>query len=84
MAARSRGRKGGRSRGFPKKAERTSMLAQTLYNERKLGVNAIAKELLISRMTLYKYLRHRGIKIHGKTRKSGLKIDTIKQTYLLR
>jgi len=65
-AARSRGRKGGRSRGLSKEAERTAMLAQTLYNERKLGVDAIAKELSISKMTLYKYLRHRGVKIHGK------------------
>ncbi|WP_069659378.1 recombinase family protein [Arcticibacter eurypsychrophilus] len=65
-AARARGRKGGRSRGLSKEAERTAMLAQTLYNERTLGVDAIAKELLISKMTLYKYLRHRGVKIHGK------------------
>ena len=65
-AARARGRKGGRSRGLSKEAERTAMLAQTLYNERKLGVDAIAKELLISKMTLYKYLRHRGVKINGK------------------
>ena len=65
-AARARGRKGGRSRGLSKEAERTAMLAQTLYNERKLGVDAIAKELLISKMTLYKYLRHRGVKIQGK------------------
>lgn len=64
--ARARGRKGGRSRGLSKEAERTAMLAQTLYNERKLDVDAIAKELLISKMTLYKYLRHRGVKIHGK------------------
>lgn len=65
-AARARGRKGGRSRGLSKEAERTAMLAQTLYNERKLGVDAIAKELLISKMTLYKYLRHRGVEIHKK------------------
>ena len=65
-AARARGRKGGRSRGLSKEAERTAMLAQTLYNERKLGVDAIAKELLISKMTLYKYLRHRGVKINGR------------------
>lgn len=65
-AARARGRKGGRSRGLSKEAERTAMLAQTLYNERKLGVDAIAKELMISKMTLYKYLRHREVKIHGK------------------
>lgn len=65
-AARARGIKGGRRRGISKEAEKTAMLAQTLYSERKLGVNDIAKELSISKMTLYKYLRHRGVIIHGK------------------
>lgn len=66
-AARARGRKGGRSRGISKEAEKTAMLAQALYNERKLGVNEIATDLKISKMTLYKYLRHRGVKISGKS-----------------
>ena len=65
-AARARGRKGGRSRGLSKEAEKTAMLAQTLYNERKLGVNEIAADLKISKMTLYKYLRHRGVEINSK------------------
>ncbi|KAA6438933.1 recombinase family protein [Dyadobacter flavalbus] len=65
-AARARGRKGGRSRGLSKEAEKKAMLAQTLYNERKLGVNEIAADLEISKMTLYKYLRHRGVQINGK------------------
>jgi len=65
-AARARGRKGGRSRGLSKEAEKTAMLAQILYNERKLGVNDLAKELSISKMTLYKYLRHRGVAINSK------------------
>ena len=66
-AARARGRKGGRSRGLSKEAEKKAMLAQTLYNERKLGVNEIAADLEISKMTLYKYLRHRGVRINSKT-----------------
>lgn len=66
-AARARGRKGGRSRGLSKEAEKKAMLAQTLYNERKLGVNEIAADLEISKMTLYKYLRHRGVQINSKT-----------------
>ncbi|TDE13392.1 recombinase family protein [Dyadobacter psychrotolerans] len=66
-AARARGRKGGRTRGLTKEAEKTAMLAQTLYNERKLGVNEIAADLKISKMTLYKYLRHRGVKISSKS-----------------
>ncbi len=39
----------------PEKDVHLAMLAQTLYNERKLGVNAIVEELLISEMKLYKY-----------------------------
>lgn len=66
-AARVRGRKGGRSRGLSKEAEKKAMLAQTLYNERKLGVNEIAADLEISKMTLYKYLRHRGVIINSKS-----------------
>ncbi|KAA6439683.1 recombinase family protein [Dyadobacter flavalbus] len=66
-AARARGRKGGRTRGLSKEAEKKAMLAQTLYNERKLGVNEIAADLEISKMTLYKYLRHRGVQINSKT-----------------
>lgn len=65
-AARARGRKGGRTRGLTKEAEKTAMIAQTLYNERKLGVNEIAADLKISKMTLYKYLRHRGVEINSK------------------
>lgn len=65
-AARARGRKGGRTRGLTKEAEKTAMLAQTLYNERNLGVNEIAADLKISKMTLYKYLRHRGVQINSK------------------
>jgi len=63
-AARARGRKGGRSRGLSKEAEKTSMFAQTLYNERKLRVNEIAADLKISKMTLSKYLRHLGVQIN--------------------
>lgn len=66
-ATRARGRKGGRSRGLSKEAEKKAMLAQTLYNERKLGVNEIAVDLDISKMTLYKNLRHCGVPINRKT-----------------
>ena len=63
-SARARGRKGGRSRGLTKAAEKTAILAETYYNEGKNGVNAIVAELKISKMTLYKYLRHRGVVIN--------------------
>jgi predicted transcriptional regulator YheO len=53
---------------YLKKVIKTAMLTQKLYNERKLGVNEIAADLNISKMTLYKYLRHRGIKISGESK----------------
>lgn len=48
------------------------MLAQTLYNERKLGVNEIAADLKISKMTLYKYLRYRVFKLVAKVNANTL------------
>lgn len=62
-AARARGRKGGRRQGMTKEAEQKAILAETYYKEGKLGVNDIAKEIGVSKMTLYKYLRHRNVKI---------------------
>lgn len=62
-AARARGRKGGRRQGMTKEAEQKAILAETYYREGKLGVNQIAKEIGVSKMTLYKYLRYRGVKI---------------------
>lgn len=62
-AARSRGRVGGRPKGLPARAEATAMAAETLYREGRLSVSAIGKKLHISKSTLYRYLRHRGIAI---------------------
>jgi DNA invertase Pin-like site-specific DNA recombinase len=62
-AARARGRKGGRRQGMTKDAEQKAILAETYYKEGKMGVNQIAKEIGVSKMTLYKYLRHRGVTI---------------------
>lgn len=64
-AARARGRVGGRRRGLSEEAERTAIVAETLYKEQQLGVNEIAQRLRISKVTLYKYLRHRGVVIQG-------------------
>jgi DNA invertase Pin-like site-specific DNA recombinase len=64
-SARARGRVGGRRRGLSEEAERTAIIAETLYKEQKLGVNEIARRLHISKVTLYKYLRHRGTIIHS-------------------
>lgn len=62
-AARARGRKGGRRSGMTREAEQKAILAETYYREGKMGVNQIAKEIGVSKMTLYKYLRHRKVAI---------------------
>lgn len=62
-AARARGRKGGRRRGMSKEAEQKAILAETYYREGKMSVNGIAKEIGMSKMTLYKYLRYRNVPI---------------------
>ena len=64
-SARARGRVGGRQRGLSEEAEHTAIIAETLYREQQLGVNEIAQRLRISKVTLYKYLRHRGVVIHS-------------------
>jgi DNA invertase Pin-like site-specific DNA recombinase len=63
LAARARGRKGGRPKGLPQKAESTACAAETLYREGKLGATQIAERLRISKSTLYAYLRHRGVPV---------------------
>jgi DNA invertase Pin-like site-specific DNA recombinase len=74
-AARARGRVGGRRRGLSEEAERTAIMAETLYREQQLGVNEIAQRLHISKVTLYKYLRHRKVVIHAH-RKAAAAKDT--------
>jgi len=64
-SARARGRVGGRQRGLSEQAERTAIVAETLYREQQFGVNEIAQRLHISKVTLYKYLRHRGVVIYA-------------------
>ena len=62
-AARARGRKGGRRQGLSKEAQQKAILAETYYKEGKMGVNQIALEIGVSKMTLYKYLRARNVEI---------------------
>ena len=64
-SARARGRFGGRPKGLSKEAETKARLAESLYKE-KLSISEILSQLKISRMTLYNYLRHRGVKVSGK------------------
>jgi DNA invertase Pin-like site-specific DNA recombinase len=64
-SARARGQVGGRRRGLSQEAERTAIIAETLYREPQLGVNEIAQRLHTSKVTLYKYLRHRQVVLHA-------------------
>jgi DNA invertase Pin-like site-specific DNA recombinase len=68
-AARARGRKGGRRQGMTKEAEQKAILAETYYKEGNMGVNQIALEIGVSKMTFYKYLRHRKVVIGSYTPK---------------
>lgn len=62
-AARSRGRKGGRPKGIPARAKATAMAAETLYKEDELSIQEICEQLNISKPTLYRYLRYRGVEV---------------------
>ena len=66
VAARARGRIGGRPAGLSKKAKHTAIIAEKLYLEGKLSTAEICEQLSISRGTLYKYLRHQGVAISRK------------------
>jgi DNA invertase Pin-like site-specific DNA recombinase len=61
-AARARGRVGGRPKGLSVQAESTAMAVETLYREGRLSIRAIGERLHISKGTLYRYLRYRGVK----------------------
>jgi DNA invertase Pin-like site-specific DNA recombinase len=69
QAARARGRTGGRPKGLSAEAEEKAMAAETLYRERKLSANQIARRLGIAKSTLYSYLRHRGVAIGAYAKK---------------
>jgi DNA invertase Pin-like site-specific DNA recombinase len=61
-AARARGRVGGRKPGLDEDAQRKARIAASYYEE-GMPVNQIAQDLDISKATLYKYLRFRGVEI---------------------
>jgi phage antirepressor YoqD-like protein len=44
-----------------------AIAAEALYRDKTIGVNEIAITLGISKTTLYKYLRLRGVSISGAT-----------------
>ena len=68
-AARAR-RVGGRPAGLSKKAEDKAIIVEQLYKEGRLSVSEICEHISISRMTLYKYLRHRGVTINAYAKKN--------------
>ena len=70
VAARARGRTGGRPSGLSKQAEATAMAAEILYKEGNLSVRAIAEQLGISKPTLYKYLGHRKVMVSGRSKEA--------------
>jgi len=72
LAARARGRRGGRPKGLSKPAAATAMAAETLYREGQLSVQAICDQLHITKPTLYAYLKHRGVKTGKHQRRKAL------------
>jgi DNA invertase Pin-like site-specific DNA recombinase len=62
-AARARGRSGGRPKGLSKKAQDKARLAESLYKEKERSITEICDHLEISKPTLYRYLRARGVSI---------------------
>ena len=55
-AVRARGRKGGRPKDLGKKAQHSGIIAESLYREGKLTVQAICEQLSISKGSFYNYL----------------------------
>lgn len=62
-AARARGKVGGRPKGLSKRAQDKARLAESLYKEKVRSVSEICDHLDISKPTLYRYLRSRGVSI---------------------
>jgi DNA invertase Pin-like site-specific DNA recombinase len=66
VAARMRGRVGGRPRGISRSGEEIAEKAEILYSEKKMSVDEICLTLAICRGTLYKYLKVRGVSLRSK------------------
>ncbi|MBD2798903.1 recombinase family protein [Xenorhabdus sp. M] len=62
-SARARGRSGGRPQGLNEVAKKKAIAAEALYTQSELSVKEIAENLGISKVTLYRYLRYRGVQI---------------------
>lgn len=66
-SARRRGQRLGRPKGLSKTAQQTARVAESLYRYKLFSVEQIARDLSISKTTLYKYLRQRGVQINAPT-----------------
>ena len=62
-SARARGRMGGRPEGISDDAKQKACAAEALYKQNELTSDQIAKQLKISKPTLYKYLKYRNVQI---------------------
>lgn len=65
-SARARGRVGGRPKGLSPAAEQKASIASALYKEGILSVSEICTQIQISKPTLYKYLKVRGVQVGAK------------------
>lgn len=70
-AARARGRLGGRPKGLSIEAKNKAIAAASLYNEGKLTVVQIAKQLNITVQTMYRYIQHQEVKMYKERIKEG-------------
>lgn len=68
QSARRRGQTLGRKPGLSKDAQDKAMIAESLYREGKFSIEGIAVHIGISKPTLYRYLRNRGISIGSENR----------------
>ncbi|AHJ95508.1 hypothetical protein Hsw_PA0175 (plasmid) [Hymenobacter swuensis DY53] len=62
--------------GLSEEAERTATVAETFCQGAATGVNEIAQGLRICKVTLYPYLRHRGVVIHSHRKTTVVKSTT--------
>lgn len=63
QSARRRGQQLGRPEGLTKAAQDKALIAESLYKAGRHSVEGIARHIGISKSTLYRYLRSRGIEI---------------------
>ena len=64
---------GGCQRGLSEQAERTAIIAETLYREQQLGVNEIAQRPHISNGIIYSHLLQRNVVIHAHRKTAAAK-----------